>query len=288
MSYPKWSEKTIAKRYKEGRGSGEGINYKPWLEIKDVPSKGLSNRPKGWKTQREHQLLSNLELYAFFIFEWSDSIIDIREQYPLDRNVTIELAENSGIKHPVYRGKNVKNNEETGEEVPEVMTTDFLVTVKSEEGIKYVALAVKPSLDLEDKRTVEKLEIERLFWETKNIEWGIITEKEYDDNFTYNMDWFHPCRELPFEFSKEETMRLIDELRLMLFRSDARLFDVFNQFDYDFNLPKGSALALFRHAIATKQINANMFQRIEATRYVKEVIILDDINNEEEVVFDIC
>lgn len=283
MSYPRWSEKTIEKRYKEGRGSGEGINYKPWLDVDDVPSEGLSNRPKGWKTQRDHDLLSNLELYAFFIFEWSDSIIDIREQYPLDRTVTLAISEKSGIKHPVYKGKNVKKDDETGEEIPEVMTTDFLLTVKTEGGIKEVARSIKPSSDLENLRTIEKLEIERLYWKAKNIDWGIITDKDFDSNFTKNMDWIHHCRELPLAHSQTEINKLVDELKLMLFSSDTTFLDILNQFDYDLNLPKGSALAIFRHAIATKKIKVDMLESIETTREVKELIILDEINYEEEV-----
>ena len=32
-----WTEKKIARYYKEGRGSGELGQYKPWLTIQDVP-----------------------------------------------------------------------------------------------------------------------------------------------------------------------------------------------------------------------------------------------------------
>ena len=39
----------IEKWIKEGRGSGIGINYKPWLKIQDVSSLGRSTRLKGIK-----------------------------------------------------------------------------------------------------------------------------------------------------------------------------------------------------------------------------------------------
>jgi hypothetical protein len=52
---------TIAKRLKEGRGDGRGASYQPWLQIQDVPFQGLASRIKGWKTGREHHLMSNLE-----------------------------------------------------------------------------------------------------------------------------------------------------------------------------------------------------------------------------------
>ncbi len=35
-----FTDKTIEKRIKEGRGSGEGSRYLPWITIRDVPSLG--------------------------------------------------------------------------------------------------------------------------------------------------------------------------------------------------------------------------------------------------------
>lgn len=45
---------------KEGRGSGVGPDYKPWLTIQDVSSLGRSTRLKGTKTNRQHEFLSDL------------------------------------------------------------------------------------------------------------------------------------------------------------------------------------------------------------------------------------
>ena len=42
----------IEKWIKEGRGSGVGADYKPWLNIQDVSSLGRSTRLKGIKTNR--------------------------------------------------------------------------------------------------------------------------------------------------------------------------------------------------------------------------------------------
>ena len=105
----------IAKRIKEGRGQGSGANYKPWLRIHEVPSQGLSHRIYSFKTKRTHHLLSNLELGVFLTLDWMDHVQDIREQYPLLRDETIEIASTNGIKHPNIRGIN------------QVMTSDFLI-----------------------------------------------------------------------------------------------------------------------------------------------------------------
>lgn len=43
----------VEKWIKEGRGSGIGADYKPWLNIRNVSSLGRSTRLKGIKTNRQ-------------------------------------------------------------------------------------------------------------------------------------------------------------------------------------------------------------------------------------------
>src|SRR5689334_20740718 len=107
----------ISKWIAEGRGTGRGKNYKPWLTIHDVASRGARTRDKGLKTGRLHHLLSFLELYYFLILEWCPSVVDIREQYPLlPLEETLYIAKELGIKHPAPYGQ------------PIVLTIDFMVT----------------------------------------------------------------------------------------------------------------------------------------------------------------
>jgi hypothetical protein len=97
------TESTIDKRLKEGRGSGKGASYIPWLFIHDVPSKGLAWRRKGWTTGRTHHLLSSLEDNFFLIQDWNPSVSDIREQYPLlPIEETLVIAEECNIRHPAF------------------------------------------------------------------------------------------------------------------------------------------------------------------------------------------
>ncbi|MDU7808318.1 MAG: heteromeric transposase endonuclease subunit TnsA, partial [Serratia marcescens] len=77
-----FSEHQIARRIKDGRGQGLGKEYRPWLYVQDVPSDGRSHRVYSHKTGRIHHLLSDLELAAFLVFEWTPNITDIREQFP--------------------------------------------------------------------------------------------------------------------------------------------------------------------------------------------------------------
>ncbi len=60
---------------KQGRGTGIGVDYKPWLKIQDVSSKGRSTRLKGIKTNRKHEFLSDLERNYFYLTEYSNYIV---------------------------------------------------------------------------------------------------------------------------------------------------------------------------------------------------------------------
>lgn len=72
--------------------------------MQDVPSDGRSHRVYSHKTGRVHHLLSDLELAAFLTFDWQPQTIDIREQFPIRRDESREIAEHSEIKHPNVRG----------------------------------------------------------------------------------------------------------------------------------------------------------------------------------------
>lgn len=93
MSRIKWTEKKIAERQKAGYGEGSGSAYIPWLEVFDLSSTGRSRRVWSSKTGRAHHLFSDVEHDIFIAAEWSRSVIDIREQYPLDREITLVTFE---------------------------------------------------------------------------------------------------------------------------------------------------------------------------------------------------
>ena len=105
------------------------------------------------KTRRVHHFLSQLELNYFYLLEWSEKVVDIREQYPLlPIEETVAIAQQCQIRHPV--DPKTKN--------PIVMTTDFLIS-QMIAFTKEQARTVKTAADLQSERTIEKLEIERQY-----------------------------------------------------------------------------------------------------------------------------
>ncbi len=135
-------EKQIERFRKEGRGEGHGPDYRPWLNIGDVASRGRSHRLRGIKSGHVHHLLSDVECSFLFILDWSDRVTDIRECYPLKREVTQRIAAELGIRHPI----------DIPSRTPLVMTTDFLVDVVQDGRLTLMARAVKRSAEL-DKRS---------------------------------------------------------------------------------------------------------------------------------------
>lgn len=182
MARKKYSmtEARIRRFIREGRGKGVGPNYKPWHKVSDVPSLGRVHRPFGNKANREHHLLSDNEYFAFLLFEWDDKVIDIREQFPLiDRRETVEIAARHGIRHPIDPHSGALW----------VLTTDFLLTIKNNSGTELIAWTVKQADHLGDERTLEKLEIERRYWELRQVEWRILTDLQLKNQFTNNLAW---------------------------------------------------------------------------------------------------
>jgi hypothetical protein len=104
--------------------------------------------------------MSNLETNFFFILDWSEEVLDIREQYALlDLREAVEIAESARIRYPY--------DPQSG--FPYVMTSDFLIDTAAGPTV----VSIKTSSELETPRTREKLEIERRYWQRRSIRWKI-------------------------------------------------------------------------------------------------------------------
>lgn len=164
---------------RNGFGLGEGRHYKPWIRVQDIQGNiGRASKIPGIKINRTHHCLSNIESSFFYNAEIKSSVLDIREQFPLfPLDLVMRLADEAGIEYP----KDPKTKS------PIVMTTDFLLTTNKIK--KYLAVAVKPQEKLHNLRVLEKLEIERLWWELLGIEWKLITEKQLPEITATNIKW---------------------------------------------------------------------------------------------------
>lgn len=174
-------EKALSK----GIGLGHAENYQPWFRAQDVKSHGNRSVIFGLTTRRNHHFLSSIESDFFYLAEFNDSVVDIREQFPLfPLSLTRQIAEYLGVQHPLVRGIPGK-----GSPVLHVMTTDFVLTMKNADGsFRYKAVAVKPD-KLIPVREAEKLEIERLFWTLLGVDFQIYVGSKLNKTQSKNICW---------------------------------------------------------------------------------------------------
>lgn len=248
-----WNERTYRDFLREGRGRGVGREYKPWVEIHDFASQGVVSRIRGLTTGRVHHFLSRLELGFFLILDWSDRVVDIREQYPLlDVELSLQLAEQNNIRHP--------RDPKSG--MPYIQTTDFLVTTTDGD----VARSVKPSKELKNARTKEKLELERAYWQCKGVDWKLVTEHEIDWTKARNIDWLLNGCYLPEVFPEKESLE--DCLRYFeqIYRETGiPIVDIVKVVEEDFELDEGLGIAVFQYLVVQRRLSIAVDQPIELT-----------------------
>ncbi|WP_345455065.1 TnsA endonuclease N-terminal domain-containing protein [Deinococcus aluminii] len=194
------------------------------------------------------------ELRYFYLLEWSPRVLDIREQYPLwPPEETQAIARELGLKHPSPPGGG-----------PLVMTSDFYLSLAGGEN---VVRTLKESAELDNERTVQKLDIEREYWRRRGMNWGIIVAQDLPLPVIENIGWLHPHLTLDgFGLDSNDVLVITRHLTEEVCASAASLADVARQCDDDFGLEPGSCLALARHLLATRQWQTDMSVRINPAR----------------------
>lgn len=171
---------TVLRWIRAGYGQGEGGGFKPFVYVRDVPSEGTSSMVRSRITGRTHHYLSSGEFSVHLLAEYSRTIVDIREQYALlPWEETQEDAAKLGIKHPVIPFT----------KTPSVLTTDLLLSFKEPDGVRLIAVSFKLEKDL-TPRTLEKLLLERAYWNRRGITWQLVTDKTLPSIRAGNLRFF--------------------------------------------------------------------------------------------------
>jgi len=238
----------------EGRGQGHGQDYSPWLKAPDVPSLGYVHRILGWKTNRRHEFMSNNEANYFHVLEWSLSVTDIREQYPLlPLEETRALAEELGVKHPT----------DPWTKSPIVMTTDFLIDVRHNDVTTEYARTVKPAKELCSERVLQKFELERRYWLRRGVNWAVVSDIDLPTELIKNIHWVHPYRNINGKLSICSTdVDKAECIMAELIRQGLPLAASASACDDRLGYTPGTGLALIRHFLATRRWSIDMTKPI--------------------------
>lgn len=268
-----WSEEKFKRFLKEGRGQGEGKDYKPWLTVQDFPSKGRSSRVRSIKTGRIHHFLSDIETRYFYFLEYDEGnkILDIREFYPL-LDFEEVVQDKGGLRIDLFADK------KTG--CPYVLTTTFLVTLNAGNGkTNYAARSIKAASELEKNITLQKLEIERRYWQAKGVDWAVVTNKDINPIKAKNVEWvissLHSLDDTGF--TENDLVELGTALILRIYGSTKPIRSITADFDRDYSLDNGTGLFLFRYLIAKKAIKIDMDSSIDLNASAGTVQIVKEV-----------
>lgn len=240
------TEKVIAKRVKQGRGKGRRARYQPWIKVQDFSSIGRASRAKSVLFDRLHHVFSKLELEVLCILECLPCVWDIREQFPLPRVDTIQLAKEFGIRHPIYPDTCLHT----------VMTTDFLVTCRTGLQETHYAYAVKYASQAEKPRPGSKLKLEAAYWQhlPKAIPHLVVTDHVIQPSLVKNAQFVRPHRHLESLYPLKTTQ--IEEIEKQLtpgvLKSRDSLASLCNQNDQRLAIRAGSSLKVARYLMANQ------------------------------------
>jgi len=201
-----------------GYGQGEGMSFKPWLTVRDVPAPGRTHKIFSTLCGREHQLLSDFAAEYFLITLYSAAatlespgVVDIRETYVVPLVDSLTIAQALGLQHP-------KNS---ATKLPDVLWTSFLITTRDATG----TLALHPRSAIASihaktsgwRALMVRLEIIRVFWAEKGLTWKLITRNEVNQQLYDNLRNFYEAAAM--------TEIVNDLVGQELLIADARNFD---------------------------------------------------------------
>lgn len=228
------------KRLDEKRGQGVGKDYVPFIKVGEFSSSGESVRVKSTTVGRIHHFFSGNELAAFLVFDWCKNVIDIREQFPIPLAETLNICRQLGIRHPQEKGE------------LKIVTTDLLIDFL--DGTQ-LAIPVKPASKLNDKRVIEKLQIEKSYWERSKIPCLIFTDQEVSKELQMNLKWLKPLIDIDagfnYSFSKQDVMDLVARLSR---QPNAYVARHCAKLDDDYQLEAGTHIEIFRYGIANQYL----------------------------------
>ena len=127
-----------------------------------------------------------------------------------------------------------------------------------------MARTIKMKDELLKERVLEKFEIEREYWQRRDIDWGIVTEEEIHKIMARNISYIHDYYDIrDYDAFQEMSSQLIEDLSLSLMQrllNDSRSVRIItSEFDADTQLPFGSSDP-FYHLLARKIIVVDMLK----------------------------
>lgn len=150
------------------------------------------------------------------------------------------------------------------------MTTDFLITLVIDGKKVERARTVKYADDLQSPRVLQKLEIERRYWEARGINWGIVTEHEIPSVLANNVEILYPYRYLNEDsrYSRRELYSAATTLTKHIQNSTLSLRHIALDCDAIIGFDPGTCLSIAYFLIANRYWEIDMNTPIQPGKYL--------------------
>ncbi len=158
------------------------------------------------------------------------------------------------------------------------MSTDFYVFSSDAMNPRF-SIQAKYQKDLEDIRTIEKLEIERRYWQSKEIPWQIITEQEIPKVVFDNIKWLYPA------IRDNDHINLYDQIEFYVKQfhkyPNLSLINLAKKIDSSYDLEIGTSLSELRVLFAQRYFKFDL--KLNYKDLVPPNIQLGNLTTWEEV-----
>jgi len=243
-------------RIKQGRGTGKGADYKPFIQTEGFMGYGDRTITPATKFSRCNDTLSNIEDSLSLLLDTSPIVADYYPNFPLDINITFEQAKKFGWAHP----RNEKGK-------LTVMTSDFVIMM-TDGSMKIRTVKDKRAFNTES--TLRKLWLERTYWFNQGkTDWKIVTPGQIHPNRARNALLFNYSRKIEqFGLNQKQVaaVKRYCEAHLAEHSSLRNCTDRCDQdLKHDCQLKEGNSLAIAKHLIATDQWHWDMTVEFDAT-----------------------
>ena len=233
-------------------------HFVPFSKTQDFKSLGSKSRsPDFAEKGQDRDFFSTNERHFLYRLRFSNKFSWIKEQYPLlPLEKTISIAKELKVRHPTYPYTS---------NVHFIMTTDFYCRTIFGEEVVYSIKDKEDLIKLTARQRVNleiKFRIERVFWESQNIKWHLITSDSIKDVFSQNLEQLYASYSLNVHLTifRARWLRQFD----LFIKEDAnaKLHIVVNRVAENMNLTFQDSVSLFQHCLWHKLIIANLNIRL--------------------------
>jgi hypothetical protein len=251
----------IEKKIKEGRGQGTGRNYRAWIDVARVPGWGRDNFPLGLTTGRDHQFHTDREYHYFRLLDLDPCVTDIREYYALTEiDETVSIAKLLGLKHPTKSNSNE----------PEVLLITYLINRRDGDAERLEAHLFRSKNALEQRKTLEEIEIIYQFLYRRQIPLYIATQAQLSKDLIWNLELLTKHYSLQDQqLLDSEIQTIADILTEEVQRCRLPLRHICNECTERLGHKPGTALSVAYHLIARRQWQVDLTKRIDTDAPLK-------------------